>query len=81
MCDGYVGADTGIGLLASGHDPNGSPNSSTIVHGFNDHGSLSGSVNGNLVGVGGVPASLGMVMDVDDGLESVNFTGGVPLLW
>ena len=33
-----------------------------------------GSLNGNWVGIGEVPASLGMFMDVDDGSQSVSVT-------
>lgn len=33
-----------------------------------------GSLNGNWVGIGEVPASLGVFMDVDDGSQSVSVT-------
>ncbi|PWA44784.1 hypothetical protein CTI12_AA493250 [Artemisia annua] len=70
--DGSVGIRVGVG--GSGHDVNRYANSGTIIHGFDGDAPLTGSVNANWVGTGDVPATLGMFMDVDDELRSVNGT-------
>ncbi|PWA48067.1 DNA helicase [Artemisia annua] len=74
--DGSVGIR--IGVSGSGHDVNGHANSGTIVQGFDGDAPLTGSVNANWVGTGDVAATLGMFMDVDDELRSVNGTVDTP---
>ena len=68
--DGSVG----VGVSGYGHDLNDSANSGTIVQDFDGDAPFTGYVTGDSVSTGDVPATFGMLMDVDDELRSVNGT-------